>query len=101
MDSLTSLLNKISSSGFTLHEIEHMVKAKHIAGSKSNIAEALSRLQFQRFGEMAPEVDATAYPCPDFLWGLIISYHPSRIQGHQKHVWITVIPGINGFPFVL
>ena len=47
------------------------LKAEHIAGIHNNIADALSRLQLEKFRELAPSAEQQGTPCPDFLWGLI------------------------------
>lgn len=44
--------------------------ARHIPGKDNNIADALSRLQMQRFRELAPEAEASGEKVPDFLWSL-------------------------------
>lgn len=46
-------------------------KAKHIPGVTNSIADSLSRLQFSRFRELAPEADLLGSQCPAYLWGLI------------------------------
>jgi hypothetical protein len=47
-----------------------LIKASHIAGSKNNIADALSRFQNQKFRELAPQADTTMTPMPDHLWNI-------------------------------
>ena len=41
-------------------------KAKHIPGVDNDLADALSRLQVQRFRQLAPNAKAIATPCPLF-----------------------------------
>ncbi|OCT70392.1 hypothetical protein XELAEV_18037310mg [Xenopus laevis] len=48
------------------------VRAKHILGTRNEIADALSRFQLQRFQRLAPEADKESTDCPQHLWGLIL-----------------------------
>ncbi len=41
--------------------------AKHIP-SESNVADALSRFQMERFQQLAPSAAKTGIPVPQFLW---------------------------------
>ncbi|XP_041432843.1 uncharacterized protein LOC108703917 isoform X3 [Xenopus laevis] len=48
------------------------VRARHIPGTRNEIADALSRFHFQRFRELAPDADQEGTECPEHLWGLIL-----------------------------
>ena len=41
--------------------------AAHIPGKQNDIADAISRFQFQRFRHLAPEADINPHPLPDIL----------------------------------
>ena len=43
-------------------------KAKHIPGLNNEIADALSRFQFQRFKILSPQADKERTPIPDQIW---------------------------------
>lgn len=43
----------------------------HLPGVTNCIADALSRFQWDRFRELAPEADAEGLPCPEHLWSLL------------------------------
>lgn len=46
------------------------LKVKHIPAVHNKVADALSRSQFTKFRELAPDADLVGTPCQDFLWGL-------------------------------
>jgi hypothetical protein len=57
----------------TWQSVQHnfCVYAKHLPGTKNTIADALSRLQMQRFRELAPYADRSPHKCPtlqEVLW---------------------------------
>lgn len=45
--------------------------ARHVPGVQNDIADALSRLQWERFRRMAPQADQVGVECPDLLWKLL------------------------------
>lgn len=45
-----------------------IVKAAHVQGSKNEICDSLSRFQFNRFRELAPEADLEPCLVPSHLW---------------------------------
>lgn len=45
--------------------------ARHIPGVKNEIADALSRLQLERFRRLAPQADRVGVACPARLWTLL------------------------------
>lgn len=45
--------------------------AEHVAGVDNGIADSISRFQWARFRELAPEADAVGIPCPGYLWSLV------------------------------
>lgn len=47
------------------------LKAKHIYGKTNEIADALSRSQWSRFRDLAPQADQSGYQCPEELWRII------------------------------
>lgn len=47
--------------------------AVHVPGVENDVADALSRLQWDRFRRLAPEVDHIGVPCPGHLWELVLS----------------------------
>lgn len=49
------------------------VRAEHIAGINNGIADSLSRLQFARFRELAPEAEQNPADMPDYLWNIFKS----------------------------
>ena len=49
-------------------EYNMVIKANHIQGVKNNLCDALSRFQFQRFRQLAPEADPEPQPMPSCLW---------------------------------
>ncbi|XP_041428581.1 uncharacterized protein LOC121396972 [Xenopus laevis] len=51
------------------------IRAKHIPGFKNNIADALSRFQFELFWKIADNPDPYGASCPDYLWGLVLPEH--------------------------
>lgn len=48
------------------------VVAKHLPGVVNDIADSLSRLQWERFRLLAPEVDEIGLQCPNRLWDLLV-----------------------------
>ena len=44
--------------------------AVHIPGKQNDIADAISRFQFQRFRHLALDADINPYPLPDILMTL-------------------------------
>jgi len=44
------------------------IKACHLPGSTNNICDALSRLQVDKFRQLAPEADLFPHMIPEFLW---------------------------------
>ena len=57
---------------FTLKCLEYnlLVKAEHIPGFKNSIADSLSRLQFERFRELAPLAQKAPDEIPQHLWSI-------------------------------
>lgn len=47
------------------------LKAKHIYGKENDVADALSRSQWNRFWELAPQADQAGVQCLEELWMLI------------------------------
>lgn len=47
------------------------VVAKHVPGVCNTIADAISRSQWERFRELAPEADEVGTECPVHLWELL------------------------------
>ena len=45
-----------------------MIRAEHIPGKKNNIADALSRSDWQRFRSLCPDADPKPAEIPDHLW---------------------------------
>lgn len=45
--------------------------AEHVPGAVNVIADSLSRFQWDRFREVAPDADVVGIPCPDHLWQLV------------------------------
>lgn len=45
--------------------------AVHVPGVDNNIADALSRFQWERFRELAPRAEEAGIPCPGHLWHLV------------------------------
>lgn len=56
----------------TLHclRLNIAIKSKHVSGSSNQIADALSRFEFQRFRELAPDADQDPTPVPSHLWNI-------------------------------
>jgi len=48
-----------------------LVKADHIDGCKNDIADALSRFQYERFRRLAPFADEQATPMPAHVWNIL------------------------------
>ena len=48
-----------------------LVKADHIDGCKNDVADALSRFQYERFRRLAPFADKQATPMPAHLWNIL------------------------------
>ncbi|KAM4748862.1 uncharacterized protein WCC33_006262 [Rhinophrynus dorsalis] len=46
-------------------------RAKHVPGLENDIADALSRFQFDRFRVLAPGAAVKGVPCPGHLWSLV------------------------------
>lgn len=51
-------------------QLNVLVKARHVEGAKNSICDALSRLQIERFRELAPDADHNPSPIPGFLWNI-------------------------------
>ena len=49
-----------------------VLKAKHIEGSRNDIADAISRFQFNRFRLLAPEAEREPTPLPENIWTELI-----------------------------
>ena len=47
-----------------------VVKAQHVSGCFNQLADLLSRFQFQKFHELAPDADRTPTPVPNHLWNI-------------------------------
>lgn len=45
--------------------------AVHVPGVLNCIADSLSRFQWDRFRELAPDADEVGLPCPEHLWNLV------------------------------
>ncbi|XP_053372810.1 uncharacterized protein LOC128546374 [Mercenaria mercenaria] len=56
----------------TLTCLEHniVIKAQHVPGTDNNICDSLSRFQFQRFRQVAPNADVDPQPVPDEIWSI-------------------------------
>ncbi|XP_041429517.1 uncharacterized protein LOC121397210 isoform X1 [Xenopus laevis] len=46
-------------------------RARHVPGCDNNVADALSRFQWDKFRELVPEADIQGTPCPDLVWHLL------------------------------
>ncbi|KAM3936678.1 uncharacterized protein RB166_018784 [Leptodactylus fuscus] len=53
------------------------VVAVHVPGVSNVIADSLSRFQWERFWQVAPEADDRGLPCPDHLWSVVL---PLRVS---------------------
>ena len=51
--------------------INSVFRAKHVPGSLNEIADSLSRLQWEKFKRLAPQADVLQTPVPDSLWQLL------------------------------
>lgn len=51
--------------------INAVVKGVHVRGIDNKICDALSRFQFSRFRELAPDADTEPYKMPDRLWTIL------------------------------
>jgi len=49
-----------------------LFKATHIPGRNNHIADALSRLQLDRFRVLAPAADLSATPVPSYIWQALL-----------------------------
>lgn len=49
-------------------ELNILIKALHIPGVHNDICDALSRLQLQRFRQLAPDAEVDPHPVPSHLW---------------------------------
>ncbi|KAM8945815.1 uncharacterized protein RCH25_049154 [Pelodytes ibericus] len=47
-----------------------LVQAVHVPGIKNDVADSLSRQQWERFRLLAPGVDGEATPVPQWIWGI-------------------------------
>lgn len=54
-------------------QVNIIVRASHLPGSKNVICDALSRLQLDRFKEMAPDADPEPTQVPTHLWNIFTS----------------------------
>lgn len=51
-------------------ELNCFICAVHLPGVDNTVADALSRLQWDRFRMLAPEAEQHGIPCPEYLWGI-------------------------------
>ena len=54
-------------------QLNIFVHAVHLPGVENVIADALSRFQWDRFRELAPEAERHGEPCPDWLWRVALA----------------------------
>ena len=53
-------------------ELNMFICAVHIPGVENEVADALSRLQWDRFWQLGPEAEQAGVPCPSGLWDLVL-----------------------------
>ena len=66
----TNIMKVIRALFFTCASHNINILTKHIAGSKNNLADALSRSQVQQFHINHPTADKDPSPIPDTVWHL-------------------------------
>eukprot|EP00079_Xenopus_tropicalis_P036153 XP_017949924.1 PREDICTED: uncharacterized protein LOC101732219 isoform X1 [Xenopus tropicalis] len=81
MAAVLAVNNLTSSSRPVLSLLRHLVlrclqmnikfRAKHIPGEINEIADALSRFQWDRFRSLAPEAEQEGERCPDIVWRVV------------------------------
>lgn len=54
-------------------QLNVFIHAVHLPGVENVIADALSRFQWERFRELAPEAEQHGVPCPDWLWEIALA----------------------------
>ncbi|XP_069592246.1 uncharacterized protein [Ranitomeya imitator] len=80
--SVVSVINSLSSSSppvirlvrelvLRCLELNSWISAVHVPGVQNNIADALSRFQWDRFRELAPDSEPTGAGCPSHLWQIV------------------------------
>lgn len=74
VNSMTSKSDRVMSilRAFTLQclHLNIAVKAQHLSGSLNQVADSLSRFQFQKFRELAPDADPCPTQMPNHLWDI-------------------------------
>ena len=55
-------------------------RAVHVCGASNKIADALSRFQFQKFHQLAPEADLDSTPVPVHLWNILLANRKTLYQ---------------------
>ncbi|XP_041435508.1 uncharacterized protein LOC121399294 isoform X1 [Xenopus laevis] len=81
MSTVMALNNLTSGSRPVLGLLRHLVlrclqlniefRAKHVPGCVNNIADALSRFQWDKFRKLAPGADIQGTPCPELVWRIV------------------------------
>lgn len=56
----------------TCLRINCFVSAVHVPGVDNSVADALSRFQWDRFRQLAPEAEQRGIPCPERLWSIVL-----------------------------
>ncbi|KAM3928086.1 uncharacterized protein RB166_006214 [Leptodactylus fuscus] len=80
-ESVVHAINNLTSSSLpVLSLLRHMVlrclemniwfRARHVPGCKNNVADALSRFNWQVFRELLPEASEVGLECPPYLWDI-------------------------------
>ena len=74
-----------------------LVQFQHIPGSNNPIADALSRLQMQKFQELAPDAKPNQTPIPEYLFQLQCpDLKPLKMSPwHHQHVVFTTLVSLN------
>lgn len=74
VNSMTSKSDRVMTilRAFTLQclHLNIAVKAQHLSGSLNQVADSLSRFQFQKFKELAADADPFPTPVPSHLWDI-------------------------------
>lgn len=62
-------------------QLNVFIHAVHLPGVENVIADALSRFQWDRFRELAPEAEQQGVPCPDWLWEIALESSRDGLSG--------------------